>query len=144
MADLLGTTVGRNYGKSQTVATYGLQPRIFTIATSTSGGFSADSESNGITTLGLYSKAIKAVSSLTSIIVLGETTASTKLAFAVVVDDTFNGRRADGASATSADTAAADLVTAVEDATGLSDVVVTEVKFKGATLAAGTFTPGNQ
>lgn len=136
MADLTGTQVARNYNKAAAGAFYGLSPRIFTVATSSASVASADTgskdTSGGSTTLGNYSKSIRAIETVASIILAGNPAANSK-SFTVIIDDTYNGSHTAGTDPTTADAAAAGLKAAIAATTGISasDITVTEVVITG-------------
>lgn len=122
MADLTNTQVGRNYGKVAAGAFYGYQPLFLLIAGTNVG--TADSESNGVTTLGTFSKAVVALEAQASVVFVGPRSND---GFVVAVDSATAGAYV---SANTDTDVAAKIQAIVRAATGVS----------GATATAKTLT----
>ena len=118
MADLTNTNVARNYGKVAAGAFYGYQPKFFLVAGTNVG--KADSETNGVTTLGNFSKAVVALEAQASIVFVGPRADG---GFVVAVDGPTAGAYV---SANTDTDVAAKLQAIVRAATGVTGATVTE------------------
>ena len=118
MADLTNTNVARNYGKVAAGAFYGYQPKFFLVAGTNVG--TADSETNGVTTLGNFSKAVVALEAQASIVFVGPRADG---GFVVAVDGPTAGAYV---SANTDTDVAAKLQAIVRAATGVTGATVTE------------------